>query len=158
MLAPNGAAYVFGGAERLPDPSGSGTHPARARRLASRMADVKAGRKAPMMSVRALDLETKPSEETKPLSSDGQPGQPRRAGVDSEGNVVVVKADSDDSPGSSPTTDNDSEMEWIDATPYADKENGENGKDRFTAIAPAPRMLHSATLIGGDVYLSLIHI
>ena len=166
VLAPNGAAYVFGGAERLPDPARGGERDVAARaRLATRMADVKAGRKAPMMSVRALDLETRPKsrgglnpEETRPSSDGGakqpgQPGQPRRAGVDSEGNVVVVKADSDDSPGSSPTTDDDSEMEWIDATPYADKENGENGKDRFTAIAPAPRMLHSATLIGGDVYV-----
>ena len=58
MLAPNGAAYVFGGAERLPDHRDVA---ARAR-LATRMADVNAGRKAPMMSVRALDLETKPSD------------------------------------------------------------------------------------------------
>ena len=151
MLAPNGAAYVFGGAERLPDPSGdSGTHAARAR-LATRLADVKAGRKAPMMSVRALDLETRPA-----TADDGRARrspEARRAAVDSEGNVVVVGSDPDDSPAAPTTTDDDSEMEWIDATPYADKENGENGKDRFTAIAPAPRMLHSATLIGGDVYV-----
>lgn len=150
VLAPNGAAYVFGGAERLPDPSGSGTHPARARRLATRMADVKAGRKAPMMSVRALDLETRTATDDGTTATE-QPGA-RRAEVDSEGNVVVAGADPDDSP-TAPTTDDDSEMEWIDATPYVDKENGENGKDRFTAIAPAPRMLHSATLIGGDVYV-----
>ena len=151
VLAPNGAAYVFGGAERLPDPSGdSGTHAARAR-LATRLADVKAGRKAPMMSVRALDLETRPA-----TADDGRARrspEARRAAVDSEGNVVVVGSDPDDSPAAPTTTDDDSEMEWIDATPYADKENGENGKDRFTAIAPAPRMLHSATLIGGDVYV-----
>jgi hypothetical protein len=151
VLAPNGAAYVFGGAERLPDPSGdSGTHAARAR-LATRLADVKAGRKAPMMSVRALDLETRPA-----TADDGRARrspEARRAEVDSEGNVVVVGSDPDDSPAAPTTTDDDSEMEWIDATPYADKENGENGKDRFTAIAPAPRMLHSATLIGGDVYV-----
>lgn len=152
VLAPNGAAYVFGGAERLPDPSGDsgGTHAARAR-LATRLADVKAGRKAPMMSVRALDLETRPA-----TADDGRARrspEARRAEVDSEGNVVVVGSDPDDSPAAPTTTDDDSEMEWIDATPYADKENGENGKDRFTAIAPAPRMLHSATLIGGDVYV-----
>ena len=141
VLAPNGAAYVFGGAERLESDRG--------RAKTTRLLDIGAGKKAASMSVRALDLAI----EARATTTDASVSKPKRkAEVDSEGNVVAVEA-SGESPPVSHRTNADAEMEWIDATPYADKENGEHGRDRFTAIAPAPRMLHTATLIGGDVFI-----
>jgi hypothetical protein len=137
-VAPNGAAYVFGGAERVASGVGAAAAAAAASssRLAAHARSVPHNQSAaaaaidPVMSVRCLDLADDPG--PAPEASEAFDAYDTSAGATAMEWLNVSAAAPDDS----------DEDEW---------ESGDAGVP--ASEGPCPRMHHTATVVGRDVYV-----